>query len=202
MAAGRDSCDPFCARTSKRRSRTSPAVIQLHTIELPAIFHAMPHRPAPAAARHWLALDQQLCFALYATSLAMTKLYKPLLAPLGLTYPQYLVMLALWEHDRVSVSALGERVALDSGTLTPLLKRLESAGLVLRTRRADDERVVQISLTAAGRALKLKARQVPPLVARSSGCAAADRADLQQRLDRLRDALGASTQQLGSSPAA
>jgi hypothetical protein len=85
-----------------------------------------PRSTAPAAAGDWLALDRQLCFALYSASLAMTKLYKPLLEPLGLTYPQYLVMLVLWEQDGVTVSQLGERLALDSGTLTPLLKRLEA----------------------------------------------------------------------------
>ena len=96
----------------------------------------------------WLALDNQVCFSLYSASLAMTKLYKPLLDPLGLTYPQYLVMLVLWETDDVSVSTLGERLSLDSGTLTPLLKRLEAAGLVKRARSAEDERRVQVSLTA------------------------------------------------------
>ena len=84
----------------------------------------------------WLRLDQQLCFALYSSSLAMTKLYKPLLEPLGLTYPQYLVMLVLWEQDGISVSTLGQRLSLDSGTLTPLLKRLEAAELIARRRAA------------------------------------------------------------------
>src|SRR5437660_7848686 len=86
----------------------------------------------------WLALDNQLCFALYSASLAMTKLYKPLLDEVGLTYPQYLVMLALWERDGVTVSDLGERLSLDSGTLTPLLKRLEAGGLVARLRDTQD----------------------------------------------------------------
>ena len=91
----------------------------------------MPRSPAPQPVdSDWLLLDRQLCFALYAASLAMTKLYKPLLQPLGLTYPQYLVMLVLWESDGITVSDLGERLALDSGTLTPLLKRLEAAGLL------------------------------------------------------------------------
>ena len=157
--------------------------------------------PSAAAADEWLRLDRQLCFSLYSTSLAMTKLYTPLLAPLGLTYPQYLVMLALWEHDGVSVGALGERLALDSGTLTPLLKRLEAAGRVQRARSASDERVVEVSLTAAGRALKAKAGVVPPQVARASACAAAERSELQQRLDRLRDALGAAARKLSSTPA-
>ena len=111
-----------------------------------------------------LLLDNQLCFALYSTSLAMTKLYKPLLEALGLTYPQYLVMLVLWEQDDVSVSALGERLFLDSGTLTPLLKRMEAASLLVRTRWAQDERRVQIALTAAGRQLKVRAATVPACV--------------------------------------
>src|SRR5215212_4007928 len=96
-----------------------------------------------------LLLDNQLCFALYSASLAMTKLYKPLLDELGLTYPQYLAMLVLWEQDGLMVSDLGERLSLDSGTLTPLLKRLESAGLIARIRAVEDERRVLITLTAA-----------------------------------------------------
>ena len=96
-----------------------------------------------------LLLDNQLCFALYSTSLAMTKLYKPLLEELGLTYPQYLVMLVLWEQDDVAVSELGSRLYLDSGTLTPLLKRMEAAGLLARSRSAEDERRVNIALTEA-----------------------------------------------------
>src|SRR3989338_8092204 len=101
-----------------------------------------------------LLLDNQLCFALYSASLAMTKLYKPLLDELGLTYPQYLALLVLWEQDSLMVSELGERLYLDSGTLTPLLKRLETSGLVSRLRDVEDERRVHISLTAAGRKLK------------------------------------------------
>src|SRR6476620_5280999 len=98
-----------------------------------------------------LRLDNQLCFALYSASLAMTKLYKPLLEELGLTYPQYLAMLALWEQDGLMVSELGERLSLDSGTLTPLLKRLEAAGFVSRIRDVQDERRVHIHLTTTGR---------------------------------------------------
>jgi DNA-binding MarR family transcriptional regulator len=107
-----------------------------------------------------LQLDNQVCFALYSASLAMTKLYKPLLEDIGLTYPQYLVMLVLWEGDQLMVSELGERLYLDSGTLTPLLKRLEAAGLLTRLRDAQDERRVRIALTDAGRALR--ARQKNP----------------------------------------
>ncbi|NBD19986.1 MarR family transcriptional regulator [Aquabacterium fontiphilum] len=112
-----------------------------------------------------LRLDQQLCFALYTASLAMTRHYKPLLAPLGLTYPQYLVMLVLWEQDAPAVHELGARLHLDSGTLTPLLKRLEQAGLVSRHRDAGDERRVRISLTEAGRTLKARALGIPAKVA-------------------------------------
>jgi DNA-binding MarR family transcriptional regulator len=108
-----------------------------------------------------LHLDQQLCFALYAASRRVIQAYQPLLAPLGITYPQYLVMLVLWEEAGGSVKALGERLQLDSGTLTPLLKRLEAQGLVSRRRDTDDERVVRIELTAAGRALRKKAADVP-----------------------------------------
>jgi DNA-binding MarR family transcriptional regulator len=115
----------------------------------------------PAADESWLRLDHQLCFALYASSLAMTKLYKPLLDPLGLTYPQYLVMLVLWETDGLAVSQLGERLQLDSGTLTPLLKRLEASGLVQRLRDSADERRVLLQLTREGRALKRAALAVP-----------------------------------------
>jgi DNA-binding MarR family transcriptional regulator len=108
-----------------------------------------------------LRLDQQLCFALYAASRAVIQAYQPLLEPLGLTYPQYLVMLVLWEEAGVPVKFLGERLQLDSGTLTPLLKRLEAQGLVARRRDTDDERVVRIDLTPAGRALRKKAASVP-----------------------------------------
>src|SRR5689334_10034297 len=108
-----------------------------------------------------LRLDNQLCFALYSASLAMTKLYKPLLDELGLTYPQYLAMLVLWERDGLTVSDIGERLSLDSGTLTPLLKRLETSGLVTRIRDVQDERRVHITLTAAGRRMKQRAQKIP-----------------------------------------
>jgi DNA-binding MarR family transcriptional regulator len=146
--------------------------------------------PDPAA---WLALDHQLCFALYSASLAMTKLYKPLLDPLNLTYPQYLVMLVLWEADGITVSQLGERLALDSGTLTPLLKRLETAGLVQRLRDAADERRVLLQLSAAGRALKARATAVPPAIASASGCTLSELSELTSRLQALRRQLSDST---------
>src|SRR5215203_2825222 len=103
-------------------------------------------------------LDEQLCFALYAASRAFTRAYAPLLTELGLTYPQYVAMLVLWERDDLSVSERGERLALDSGTLTPLLKRLEEAGIVSRARAAADERVVRIRVTPLGKKLERKAR--------------------------------------------
>ena len=134
----------------------------------------------------WLQLDHQLCFALYSASLAMTRLYKPLLEPLGLTYPQYLVMLVLWETDGIGVTQLGDRLALDSGTLTPLLKRLQASGLLQRLRDAGDERRVRLQLTAAGRALKAKAFSVPETVACASGCELDELAALTARLQRLR----------------
>ena len=146
-----------------------------------------------AAGADWLALDRQLCFALYATSLAMTKLYKPLLAPLGLTYPQYLVMLVLWQDNGVTVSQIGERLSLDSGTLTPLLKRLEASGHVQRVRDAADERRVRLQLTAAGRALKARAAVVPQTVACASGCSLDELAALTTRLKHLRSQLASST---------
>lgn len=138
-----------------------------------------------------LLLDNQLCFALYSASLAMTKLYKPLLDELGLTYPQYLVMLVLWEGDGLMVSELGQRLSLDSGTLTPLLKRLESAGLVSRMRDAADERRVHIHLTAAGRRLKTKAAKVPACVLVASQCSLPELKQLTDQVRLLRERLAA-----------
>lgn len=106
-------------------------------------------------------LDEQLCFALYSASRAFTRAYAPLLGPLGLTYPQYLAMLVLWDEDHLSVRALGEALGLDSGTLTPLLKRMAESGLVTRKRDPEDERVVRIALTKAGRSLEERARTIP-----------------------------------------
>ncbi len=108
-----------------------------------------------------LALDNQLCFPLYAAARLVTQAYRPHLDALGLTYAQYLVLLVLWERDGQTVTELGERLYLDSGTLTPLLKRMEKSGLVRRQRRTDDERVVETRLTAAGRRLKQRAAKVP-----------------------------------------
>jgi DNA-binding MarR family transcriptional regulator len=112
-----------------------------------------------------LLLDQQLCFALYAASRAVTAAYRPLLEELGLTYPQYLTMLVLWEQDGVTVRELGRRLQLDSGTLTPLLKRLQQSGLVSRERRRSDEREVEIRLTPEGRSLRARAGDIPACLA-------------------------------------
>jgi MarR family transcriptional regulator, organic hydroperoxide resistance regulator len=144
---------------------------------------------ATAAPLNPLALDGQLCFALYASSLAMTKLYAPLLQPLGLTYPQYLVMLALWERDGVTVSDLSQRLSLDSGTLTPLLKRLETAGLLQRLRDSADERRVLLQLSAPGRQLKARAQAVPLAIAKASGCSLDEISTLTIRLRELRQHL-------------
>jgi MarR family transcriptional regulator, organic hydroperoxide resistance regulator len=138
-----------------------------------------------------LQLDNQLCFALYSASLAMTKLYKPLLADMGLTYPQYLVMLALWETDGQSVSSLGERLALDSGTLTPLLKRMEVSGLLTRLRDVQDERRVHITLTAAGRQLKRKAARIPGCVLSAAQCGVPELVSLTRQVKALRQRLSA-----------
>jgi DNA-binding MarR family transcriptional regulator len=136
-----------------------------------------------------LRLDHQICFPLYAASNLMTRLYRPLLATLGLTYPQYLVMLVLWETSPAQMSALGRRLHLDSGTLTPLLKRLAAEGLVTRRRDPKDERRLLIALTPAGAALKARARRVPLALAAKFGAAPED-------LLRLREAVGETARQL------
>ena len=149
----------------------------------------MPSTPDTA---ELLKLDNQLCFAVYSASLAMTRLYKPQLDKLGLTYPQYLVMLALWEEDGLMVSALGERLSLDSGTLTPLLKRLEANGLVARVRDVADERRVHITLTAAGRRLKGRAAGVPACLLAASECSIDELVTLTRQLQSLRDRVRAA----------
>ena len=136
-----------------------------------------------------LFLGNQLCFTLYATSLAMTKVYRPLLAPLGLTYPQYIVMLALWEHAELSAGALGERVALDSGTLVPLVRKLTALGFVERRRSPADDRSVLISLTPAGLKLSKRARAVNEQIACATQCTDAQIQVLMRSLKSLRAAL-------------
>lgn len=147
----------------------------------------------------FLRLDNQLCFALYSSSLAMTKLYKPVLTPLGLTYPQYLVLLVLWESDSIGVSELGARLFLDSGTLTPLLKRMEAAQWLTRQRALDDERRVIVTLTPAGDALRHEAIDVPAHVACATGCKIPELIALTAQLQRLRDQVMRSTED-GAAP--
>lgn len=151
-------------------------------------YSGMGKRPVPAKAktRPSLRLEDQLCFSVYSAGRAMSKAYRPLLEPLGLTYPQYLVMMVLWAGDGLTVSEIGERLLLDSATLTPLLKRLQAAGLVTRTRAREDERQVLIALTASGRALKAKAAAVPAGIFSASGCSAAELARTKAALDALR----------------
>lgn len=150
----------------------------------------------PTSRHPQLLLDNQLCFALYAASLAMTRLYKPLLDELGLTYPQYLVLLCLWEQDGLGVSELGERLTLDSGTLTPLVKRLEALGLVQRERSRTDERRVAVQLTPAGLALQDRAATVPACVAQAVHCQLDELQALTQQLQTLRQRIA-----LAPSPA-
>lgn len=131
-------------------------------------------------------LDQQLCFALYSTMLGFNKVYRDLLKDLGLTYPQYLVMMVLWERDDLTVGEIGERVFLDSPTLTPLLKRLQSSGLIDRTRSAVDERQVLVTLTDDGRALKARSAHLPQCIATAADMPVAEILDLRDRLLALR----------------
>lgn len=136
-----------------------------------------------------LNVDLQMCFALYSASLSMTKAYKPLLAKLNLTYPQYLVLIVLWEKDGVTVNTLGERLFSDSGTLTPLLKRLEKLGFIQRQRCAEDERRVIITLTEEGKKLQNIAADVPMQISCNTGCTLAELYQLNSQLISLRTAL-------------
>ncbi len=140
-----------------------------------------------------LRLDRQLCFSVYAATRALEAAYRPLLAPFGLTYPQYLVLLVLLEEDRASVREIGARLHLDSGTLSPLLKRLEATGFVTRRRRASDERVVEIHLTAAGKRLERRLGQVPRALAACTGLTLPE-------IDRLRTELTTLTETLRIQP--
>ena len=145
--------------------------------------------PAPS-----VALDDQLCFALYAASRAVTARYRPMLEELGLTYPQYLVMMLLWEEDQQTVGQLGQRLALDSGTLSPLLKRLTTAGLVTRHRRVEDERSVAIALTDEGRALRDRAFAISEEMIDAIGFSAQEFEDLKQRLRLLTERVSTPTE--------
>ncbi|MFC8344298.1 MarR family winged helix-turn-helix transcriptional regulator [Streptomyces sp. NPDC057280] len=140
----------------------------------------------------WLRLDQQICFSLHAASRAFNGVYRVILKDLGLTYPQYLVMLVLWERGDLPVKKLGEHLRLDSGTLSPLLKRLEAAGLVRRERSARDERSVEVRLTEEGTALRESALQVPRRIAAATGFDVDEIRALRSRLDELTTALDAA----------
>jgi MarR family transcriptional regulator, organic hydroperoxide resistance regulator len=137
-------------------------------------------------------LDQQLCFALYSASRAMTAAYRPILAEFNLTYPQYLVLLVLWEEERVTVGRLGERLQLDSGTLSPLLKRLEANGFIRRERSQADERLVDVTLTPSGRRLQRRAQCIPERLFPATGMTEQNVADLRDAVRQLADALNAS----------
>ncbi|HXW72414.1 MAG TPA: MarR family transcriptional regulator [Methylocella sp.] len=134
-------------------------------------------------------LEQQLCFAIYSTMHVLTKAYQPLLEKLGLTYPQYLAMLVLWEGGDITVKDVGERLFLDSGTLTPLLKRLESMGLVHRARDARDERRVRLTLSEKGRALRMDAEPLPREIAALTGRSPEDLKAVRKELRKIRNAL-------------
>jgi len=138
-----------------------------------------------ASAPPGLGLDEQLCFSLYAASRAVRSRYRNLLSELGLTYPQYLVMLVLWSEGPLSVRGLGEHLLLDSGTLSPVLKRLEAAGLVTRRRGVPDERSVEVSLTQAGTRLRDRAERVPPQIAAAIGLDGAESRRLSEQLEAL-----------------
>ncbi|MFI1293978.1 MarR family winged helix-turn-helix transcriptional regulator [Streptomyces sp. NPDC020792] len=139
--------------------------------------------------KEWLRLDRQICFSLHAASRAFNGVYRVVLKELGLTYPQYLVMLVLWEHGDTPVKRLGEHLRLDSGTLSPLLKRLEAAGLVHRERSARDERSVEVRLTEEGAALRERALRVPHRIGAATGFTLDEIRELRARLDRLTMAL-------------
>jgi DNA-binding MarR family transcriptional regulator len=138
-----------------------------------------------------LELEKQVCFALYAASRALTNLYRPVLDALGITYPQYLVLMVLWERGTVTVKQLGAALDLDSGTLSPLVKRLESAGFVRRERSAEDERSVLVHLTGAGAELRGRARGVPRKVAGATGMTTDELDALRQNLVRLTETVTA-----------
>lgn len=144
----------------------------------------------------YLQLDQQLCFALYTCEKEMTKLYRPLLENLGLTYTQYITMLALWEKDEISVKTLGQKLLLDSGTLTPLLKRLEASGLLRRERDAQDERVVIVRLTEQGIAMKQQACAIPIQILNRTRLSPEEIVKLRDQLNQLTHILTQYTEEV------
>ncbi|GAA2527479.1 MULTISPECIES: MarR family winged helix-turn-helix transcriptional regulator [Streptomyces] len=153
---------------------------------------AAPEPAAPGSGDDWLRLDRQICFSLNAASRAFNGVYRVILKDLGLTYPQYLVMLVLWEHGALPVKQLGAHLRLDSGTLSPLLKRLETAGLVRRERSARDERSVEVRPTEEGAALRERALEVPRRIVAATGFPLDEIHALRARLDRLTTALDAA----------
>jgi DNA-binding MarR family transcriptional regulator len=136
-------------------------------------------------------LDQQICFSLYATSMAVTRLYKPMLDAMGITYPQYLVLAVLGEEDGLTIGAIAARLFLESSTITPPVKRMEQAGLVTRQRNDEDERQVQVRLTAAGRKLLQQSKCLGEELLARSGMSAEQIGGLNKRIKSLRDALAA-----------
>ena len=160
---------------------------------------AGPTTPAPADATVDLTLDQRLCLALYTASRAMTGRYRAALSDLGLTYPQYLVMVLLWEEGSCSVGGIGQRLSLDSSTLSPLLKRLQAMDLVTRTRAANDERLMIIGLTERGRQMQEEAAQVTVDICEATGISVAEQLELVTRLRELTVQLDASTARVAAS---
>ena len=144
---------------------------------------------APGQAAIFPGLEELVCFAVYSAGHAFNRVYQPLLEQIGLTYPQYLVMIALWSKDDQTVSELGERLFLESSTLTPLLKRLETTGYINRTRDPADERHVRIRLTGTGRALQKKAREIPRCILEAAGLSLADLRRLQRQITAIRQNL-------------
>jgi DNA-binding MarR family transcriptional regulator len=154
----------------------------------------MPNRtPAELDVENPLALEQQVCFALSVAARNVVAVYKPILEPMGLTHPQYLVMLALWQYEPLSVRELSGLLQLDPGTLSPLLKRLENSGLVRRRRDAHDERALAVTLTDKGRALRAEAENVPPAVVAKLGMDLAELRALHQSLTRVIEVAQAAT---------
>jgi MarR family transcriptional regulator, organic hydroperoxide resistance regulator len=145
-----------------------------------------------------LTLDSLLCFTVYSAAHAFNRVYKPLLDRLGLTYPQFLAMVVLWQQDGLTVGSIGEKLSLDSGTLTPLLKRLEAAGLIRRERDAQDQRQVRIHLTAEGHALRREAEALPPAIQGACGLEIGEARALQQALEGVRDALNQAADAQGA----
>jgi DNA-binding MarR family transcriptional regulator len=143
--------------------------------------------PLPPDLENPLALEQQVCFALSVASRSVVAVYRPLLEPMGLTHPQYLVMLALWQHEPVSVRELSRLLRLDPGTLSPLLKRLEAAGLLLRDRDRSDERSLAVTLTERGRAMRTEAEKIPPAVVAKLGLELDEVRALHESLTRVID---------------